>query len=392
VFAVVVCIGTEDRYASVAKPGILRYGEADTVVIELRDQASIHIAYNKALDTLRTMPGLEGAIFIHEDLAIEDADIFKKLRRLFEDQNIAIAGAIGAVGVSTLSWWLGQRRGWLRESRFELDFSDQDIYVDTLDGCFLAFSPWSIANLRFDETTYTGFHGYDADICFSARSKGKKVVWNRFDLFHRTRGGFGDMASFISNDEAFREKWILANAPQDWEVAPNTCLELGGGTKCRRDWLNLDPVHGTERLKIMAEDTPWPFEDATVSHIYASHVFEHIPAGVTRVEVMNECHRILVPGGSLEIRVPIFPHPAAIADPTNVSFWVKESIYYFTGDLRADANYGILKWDLGHIYVADGWELRAVLVKPVSVTNAAATAEVDLGMRVISTEETLVNS
>lgn len=48
--------------------------------------------------------------------------------------------------------------------------------MEMVDGCILVLSPWAVANLRFDEERYSGFHGYDADICFEARSQGKRVV------------------------------------------------------------------------------------------------------------------------------------------------------------------------------------------------------------------------
>ncbi len=363
-FAVVVCIGNESTYAKMAKPGILRFGESDTLVIELRDQSSLHLAYNRALETLRGLPDLEGVLLIHEDLEIRDPELFRKLRTLFQDSSVAIVGAMGAVGVTSLSWWLGQRRGVIKESRFNLAHPHELQDVDSLDGCFMALSPWSVANLKFDPDTFSGFHGYDADICFSARALGKRVLWEEFDLFHHTKGGYGDFNEFIKNDEAFREKWIFSSGRSDRYLKPQVNLEIGGGTKCRDQWINLDPVHGVGEFKIQAQLTPWPFETNSVSNIFASHVLEHIPAGAPRISVMNECYRVLEPGGSLEIRVPCFPHPFAVADPTHVSFWVESSILYFTGDLAPDAEYGVEKWQLGHLYVVDGWELRALLIKP----------------------------
>ncbi len=363
-FAIVICIGSETTYAKAAKPGVLRFGEPDSVVIELRDQTSLHLAYNRALEALRGLTDIEGAVFIHEDLEIRDPNVFTKLRRLFSDNSVAVVGAIGAVGVTSLSWWLGQRRGLMKEPRFELDFRHEEPEVDSLDGCFLALSPWSISNLKFDSDTFSGFHGYDADICFSARSLGKKVLWEELDLFHHTKGGFGDRDEFIKNDEAFREKWILDASHHELGLKSKVNLEIGGGTKCRDKWINIDPVHGIGKLKIEGQKTPWPIDADSVANIFASHVLEHIPAGAPRLAVMNECYRVLEPGGSLEIRVPCFPHPFAIADPTHVSFWVESSILYFTGDLAPDADYGIKKWQLGHLYVSDGWELRALLIKP----------------------------
>lgn len=123
-------------------------------------------------------------------------------------------------------------------------------------------------------------------------------------------------------------------------------LEIGGGTLAPAGWENLDPVHGTGEWKRYAQSTPWPVEDGSVAMIRASHVMEHITAeNRIRILVMNEAHRVLMPGGVFEIRVPnaaVGWH--AYADPTHVSFWVVESFHYFDGTKAAHADYGIRPW------------------------------------------------
>lgn len=122
-------------------------------------------------------------------------------------------------------------------------------------------------------------------------------------------------------------------------------LEVGGGTKFQTGWINLDPTHGEGPWKRFAQDTPWPAEDNSMDSIMASHVMEHVPAGKERIDVMNEAHRVLKPGGVFEIRVPLMIGTwHAIADPTHVSFWVRESFGYFDGTMGYDADYGIFPW------------------------------------------------
>jgi len=136
-------------------------------------------------------------------------------------------------------------------------------------------------------------------------------------------------------------------------------LEIGGGTKFQRGWVNLDPIHGEGPFKRFAQDVPWPIETDSVDAIMASHVMEHIPAGKPRIDVMNEAHRVLKPGGTFEIRVPLMTGSwHAIADPTHVSYWVPESFGYFDGSMGYDADYGISTWRTLFFNVSGGWEGR----------------------------------
>lgn len=136
-----------------------------------------------------------------------------------------------------------------------------------------------------------------------------------------------------------------------------TSIEIGGGTLVQPGWINLDSRNGHGEWARMAQDTPWPTGDNTVDAIRASHVMEHIPAGQERIDVMNEAHRVLKPGGVFEIIVPLLVGTwHAIADPTHISFWCKESFHYFDGLFAANADYGIRLWETLELKVVDGWE------------------------------------
>lgn len=136
-----------------------------------------------------------------------------------------------------------------------------------------------------------------------------------------------------------------------------TSIEIGGGSLVQPGWVNLDSRNGEGGWRRLAQDTPWPTADGSVDAIRASHVMEHIPAGDDRIAVMNEAHRVLRPGGVFEIIVPLMVGTwHAIADPTHVSFWVKESFHYFDGLFAANADYGIRLWTTLELEVVDGWE------------------------------------
>ena len=144
-------------------------------------------------------------------------------------------------------------------------------------------------------------------------------------------------------------------------------LEIGGGYASWDGFTNLDPVHGEGEFRRRIQDGI-PLPERSVLEARCSHLMEHIPAGPERIAVFNDVYRVLVPGGTFEVIVPLVGQGwGAYADPTHVSFWVKESFGYLTGALRANADYGISYWELAEWTERPcdwGIEGRALLRKP----------------------------
>lgn len=151
-------------------------------------------------------------------------------------------------------------------------------------------------------------------------------------------------------------------------------IEIGGGTIPAPDHVNLDPNHGEGEWRRIIQDGI-PVGDGTVEAVRASHVFEHIPAGHERIDAFNEIHRVLQPGGTFEIILPLVGYTdeggvghgvvgwMPYADPTHVSFWwFPESLLYFCdGPFKPNADYGVKLWNLLSWEPVDGWEGHAVL-------------------------------
>lgn len=207
--AFAACVGSEEKFRSFAQPGLRLACEPDSLVAEVTTDSSIFSAYNEVLDALAPREDLEALVLLHEDLEIVDSDFCAKLRRRLAEPDVAVAGVVGATGVTSLAWWEGRGRGRCLESRGLVDFGGGRHDVDTVDGLMLVLSPWAARNLRFDEETFTGFHGYDADICFQARAAGKRVVVDEIAVVHHTKGGYGDREAYAACDRAFRAKWGL---------------------------------------------------------------------------------------------------------------------------------------------------------------------------------------
>jgi SAM-dependent methyltransferase len=140
-------------------------------------------------------------------------------------------------------------------------------------------------------------------------------------------------------------------------------LELGGGTNPHpRADIVIDFHHPFHASAQDATSTPWtgdagPIADDSADEVYASHFLEHIPKGQPIIDVMNEAWRILRPGGTFTIIVPLVGYTSAghgalvagwwaYADPTHVQgWWLPESLLYFCeGPFKPHADYGMRTW------------------------------------------------
>lgn len=209
-FAFASVIASDEKFRRCALPGLRRVTEADSVVAEFSDATSMCDAYNEVLDAFSGREDLEALVLLHEDTEILDPDFCAAIRhRLSAEPDAAVIGVIGAHAVRSLEWWKGSCRGAVDETRGRMEFGGIGQDVDAVDGLLLVLSPWAVRNLRFDAATFGGFHGYDVDFCFQARAARQRVVVEGIKVFHHTKGGFGDEASFRRADLAFRGKWRL---------------------------------------------------------------------------------------------------------------------------------------------------------------------------------------
>jgi len=101
-------------------------------------------------------------------------------------------------------------------------------------------------------------------------------------------------------------------------------VDLGGRINAWKDFETVDLINADIITDL---NQKWPFEDNSVGVIRASHVFEHLNNSVF---TMNEAFRVLAPGGWLFIDVPSADGRGAFQDPTHVSFWNENSIWYYT--------------------------------------------------------------
>jgi SAM-dependent methyltransferase len=137
-------------------------------------------------------------------------------------------------------------------------------------------------------------------------------------------------------------------------------LDLGCGAIPRNPY-GRDEVHAVDiaapgsldarffrRANLSLE--PIPHADSSFESVSAFDFLEHVPrvlgtadGRATRfpfVELMNEIHRVLKPGGRFYAITPAYPRPEAFHDPTHVNFITRGTAAYFCGPDPGARMYG----------------------------------------------------
>jgi predicted SAM-dependent methyltransferase len=91
-----------------------------------------------------------------------------------------------------------------------------------------------------------------------------------------------------------------------------------GGTEAKEGWKILDIAPGPHVDFLADCKSLAQFADGSIEHIYVSHVYEHLGYADELDSALREAHRVLEPGGLLQISVPDFATIASmIIDPAS---------------------------------------------------------------------------
>jgi hypothetical protein len=278
VIAFGVAITQPKTYERFARPGIRRAAEPDSLVFAQQTAGSLFRNYNLLFDQAAVHEDLEALVLVHQDVEIVEADFAARVREALSDPDVAIVGCVGAVEVRKPAWWKG-RVTWAAFSHHyeELGGGEFDSLswrpeaapahfapgeVDAIDGLVMAFSPWAVRELRFDESLGQ-FHGYDFDMCMQARVAGKKVVTADFRVVHHhSLELISDPEAWIAAYIRLAEKWAdhLPRSSEDPEQralrseAEAACAEALGRTQ----WLRVRALRrqlerAEQELKVTSE-------------------------------------------------------------------------------------------------------------------------------------------
>jgi len=109
-------------------------------------------------------------------------------------------------------------------------------------------------------------------------------------------------------------------------------LNLGSSDDRREGFFSVDRVPPADLIADLR--CAWPWQRSSVAYIYAKDICEHLdnaefPGQKGIIWCMNEAHRVLRPGGQIELIVPSLPGKAPWVDPTHVSVWTDDLRFYF---------------------------------------------------------------
>ena len=211
-------------YDQFAEPGILLSSEPDSVNLSGPARGSIYASYNHFLNEAAVLDDLEALVLLHQDAEIVDPNFAAKVRDVFADPMVGVAGPVAAVGVRSIAWWEGsttwasfihrhQELGGGDFPSITWDEADLPAYarlgeVDSVDGFLMVLSPWVVRNIRFDESLGHALHGYDFDLCLQVREAGRKIVSANLRAVHNHSLQLADdLDSWMDAHVAIAEKW-----------------------------------------------------------------------------------------------------------------------------------------------------------------------------------------
>ncbi len=143
-------------------------------------------------------------------------------------------------------------------------------------------------------------------------------------------------------------------------------LNLGCGKDYREGWVNIDLW--AEKVDFRCDIRKrLPFDACAFEEIYASGVFCEIGPNEEFRDALNECHRVLAPGGKITIIVPDAAYPIAFRDPFCIRYFVQETWNYLNSEnfyyKQYGKDYGFLPWRLASLETNQNHIMTAVLEK-----------------------------
>ena len=186
-------------------------------IIVIRDARSLAEAYNRAAGQARG----DIVILSHDDIDVLAPDFAGRLADSLRSADIV--GVIGGAKLAGPRWSScghPHLSGWITHREPSGTTYDVDLVsplpramdLKLLDGVFLAARRHVLASVRFDESTFDGFHLYDLDWTYRAAEAGFRIA-TAGDLLvvHQSRGRFA--SEWQRYADRFCEKYSIEYVP-----------------------------------------------------------------------------------------------------------------------------------------------------------------------------------
>ena len=167
---------------------------------------SIFSAYNEGVKRSK----YEVLCFMHDDIIFKTKDWGISVMKRFKSSNLGAIGVAGSPYYAILpgAWWSG---GYICQSIYgeqELAYQskhDNALPVVVIDGLWFCVRKSLFSMIRFDDTTFNGFHYYDMDISLQIQQNGYKLL-NVYDISIQHSSGKLDTI-WLSNALLLQKKW-----------------------------------------------------------------------------------------------------------------------------------------------------------------------------------------
>jgi SAM-dependent methyltransferase len=135
--------------------------------------------------------------------------------------------------------------------------------------------------------------------------------------------------------------------PSQFDLRPGggSILDVGCGSTKHAGAVGLDISADTDADIVHDLDVfPYPIEDSCFDEVVMQDVIEHV---AEPMRVAAELHRILRPGGRLQLRTPHFSSVLAYGDPTHRHYYSTSAIRYLADP--GFAHYSQSRFTVEHI-------------------------------------------
>ncbi len=199
---------------------------------------------------------------------------------------------------------------------------------------------------------------------------GKMNIWQVFKRSHTIVGLVRYAKEILTLSKRYRRNRIITNYLATADVKK---LQLGAGSTFHDDWLCTDIDPQSDRIAFLDATKPFPLNDDVFDYVFSEHMIEHI-SWHEGLFMLQECKRILKPGGIIRIATPDLERLIGLYNlndkPLNDKYikWITDKFLTQVGVYKASfvINNAFRNW--GHQFLYDS-DLMEMAMQDTGFTN-----------------------